>query len=81
MVGYVEDLRNLLMHSSLAERKAFIKSFVREVKVSGDEVLLSYTIPLPPQGITEDEDKVGVLSIVQNSSPSCSISRTFRAEF
>ena len=44
--SYVEDLRNLLEDSSLAERKSFIKSFVREVRVTGTEVLLSYNIPL-----------------------------------
>jgi len=44
--SYVEDLRNLLEDSSLAERKSFIKSFVREVRVTGTEVLLSYNISL-----------------------------------
>jgi len=39
---YVEDLRDLLNESSLVERKAFIRSFVKEVKVTGDEVLLTY---------------------------------------
>ncbi len=44
--NYVEDLRNLLEDSQLTERKSFIKSFVREVRVTGTEVLLSYNIPL-----------------------------------
>jgi len=44
--NYVEDLRNLLEESPLAERKSFIKSFVREVRVTGSEVLLTYNIPL-----------------------------------
>jgi len=39
-------MENLLEDSSLAERKSFIKSFVREVRVTGAEVLLSYNIPL-----------------------------------
>ena len=46
---YVDDLRNLLEESSLTERKSFIRSFVKEVKVTGDEVLLTYTMPLPPR--------------------------------
>jgi site-specific DNA recombinase len=58
----VDDLRSLLEESPLTERKAFIKSFIKEVKVTGDEVLLTYTMPLPPQGISEE--KVGVLGIV-----------------
>ena len=44
--NYVEDLRNLLEDSPLTERKSFIKSFVKEVRVTGSEVLLSYNIPL-----------------------------------
>lgn len=42
---YVDDLRNLLGESSLTERKSFIRSFVKEVKVTSDEVLLTYTMP------------------------------------
>ena len=45
---YVDDLRSLLEESTLAERKSFIRSFVKEIKVTGDEVLLTYTMPLPP---------------------------------
>ena len=64
---YVNDLRNLLSNRSLPERKAFIRSFVREVEVTGDNVLLTYTMPLAP-GETSTE-KVGVLSTVQNGGP------------
>ena len=46
VAGYVEDLRNLLQEGTLAERKSFIKSFVREIKVTGSLIELSYTIPL-----------------------------------
>ena len=45
--SHVEDLRNLLEDSSLAERKSFIKSFFREVRVTGTEVLLSYSCGIP----------------------------------
>lgn len=48
---------NLLRESSLTERRAFIRSFVKEVKVTGDEALLTYTLPLPPEGITKEEDR------------------------
>jgi site-specific DNA recombinase len=60
----VSDMRNLLNESSLAERKSFVRSFVKEVKVTGDEVLLTYTMPMLPKLITEE--KVPVLSIVHN---------------
>ncbi len=62
VAGYVADLRNLLSESPLAERKSFIKNFVKEVKVLGAEVLLTYTVPMPPKGISEE--KVRVLSSI-----------------
>ncbi len=51
---YVDDRRGLLNQSSLPERRAFIRSFVKEVKVTGDEVLLTYTMPMPPNGISQE---------------------------
>ena len=58
------DLRDLLNESSISERKTFIRSFVKEVKVTGDEALLNYTIPMLPRGVTEE--KLPVLSIVHH---------------
>jgi site-specific DNA recombinase len=52
---YVQDLRDVLSNSSLAERKSFIKSFVKEIRVTGDKALLNYAIPLPPRGLTVEE--------------------------
>jgi len=43
---YVNELRDLLTESSIAERESFIKSFVKEVVVTGDKAELKYTIPL-----------------------------------
>jgi site-specific DNA recombinase len=59
--AFVADLRQLLQEGSLGERKAFIRSFVREVKVTGDEVLLTYTMPMLPKGVSEE--KISVLCI------------------
>ena len=39
----------------MGERRAFVRSFVKEVKVTDNEVLLTYTIPIAPKGITEEE--------------------------
>ena len=64
---YVEDLRSLLSESSLVERKSFIKSFAKEARVTGNEVSLTYTIPMPPRDITKE--KVSVLPIVQYGGP------------
>ena len=52
---YVNELRDLLTESSIAERKSFIKSFVKEVVVTGDKAELKYTIPLSSDGpLAED---------------------------
>jgi site-specific DNA recombinase len=60
----VNDLRNLLTETSLAEKKSFVRSFIKEIKVTGDEVLLTYTMPLLQQKLTEE--KVPVLCIVHD---------------
>ena len=70
----VSDLRNLLSESSLAEKKSFVRSFVKEVKVTGDEVSLTYTIPMLPKGITEET--LPVLSIVHYGGRYCTVDRT-----
>jgi hypothetical protein len=57
----------LLEESTLAERKSFIRSFVKEVKVTGNEVPLTYTMPLPPEEISEE--RVGVLYFVHDGGP------------
>ena len=64
VTSYVSDLHYLLNESSLAERKSFVRSFVKEVKVTGDEVLLTYTMPMLPTGMTEE--KLPVLPIVHD---------------
>jgi len=51
---YVLDLRSLLSKGSLTERKAFIKSFVKEVQVTGKQVILSYSIPVSQKGISRE---------------------------
>jgi hypothetical protein len=52
----------MLEESSLVERKAFIQSFVKELKVTGDNVLITYSLPMLPAKVTEE--KLPVLSIV-----------------
>ena len=39
--SYVADLHNLLADTELVARKAFIRIFVKEVRVTGDEVVLN----------------------------------------
>jgi len=77
--SYVEDLRNLLEDSSLAERKSFIKSFVREVRVASSDVLLSYTIPLSAGGLSQET--LVVPPIVHDGGRSRTVGRTFTLSF
>ena len=75
----VSDLYNLLSESSLAEKKSFVRNFIKEVKVTGDEVLLTYTMPMLSKGITEE--KLSVLPIVHYGGRYCTIGRTFELAF
>jgi hypothetical protein len=59
----VDDLRELLTEGSSAERRNFIRGFVKEVKVTGNEVVLSYTMPLIPDNLAMEKE--GVLPTVQ----------------
>lgn len=61
---YVEDLRDLLKEGAFVERKSFVKSFVKEVKVTGNEVVLTYTIPVAKDGITNEKHSVSVYCTV-----------------
>ena len=79
MTSYVNDLRNLLNDSSIAERKSFIKSFVKEIVVTGDNVSLRYTIPISKNGLVEEN--LGVPHIVRYGGPRCTIDRTFSISF
>ena len=54
----VDDLHGILGEGSLAERRAFIKSFIREVKVTGKEALLTYTTPILPDTVSIKGGKV-----------------------
>ena len=47
------DLRELLNSSPICETREFIRSFVKEVKVTSDQVVLTYTMPTG-EGLTEE---------------------------
>ena len=64
---YVDDLRSLLSDGSIIERKSFIKSFVKEVKVTGNQACLTYTIPISKGGTTQEQ--IAVLPTVQHGGP------------
>ena len=60
-------LHSLLSESTLAERKSFIKSFVKEVAVTGSEALLTYNIPLSVRGLSQET--LAVPPIVHDGGP------------
>ena len=43
----------MLNDSPLCETRAFIRSFIKEIRVTGNEVVLTYTIPTA-QGLLEE---------------------------
>ena len=59
--SYVADLRNILDESGVAQRKAFLRSFVKKIVVEKEKVKLYYNLPVPPDG--RKMDTVGVLPI------------------
>ena len=54
----VDDLRELLTEGSKAERRTFIRGFVKELKVTGNEVVLNYTMPIIPDNLTMEKERV-----------------------
>ena len=56
---------NLLNRSSITERKSFIKSFIKEIKETGNDVLITYIPPLSPECCLSIEGEE-VLSIVHD---------------
>lgn len=52
--NYVADLHNLLGESTLVERESFIRNFVKEVRVTGAEALMTYTTSLPPKQLSHE---------------------------
>ena len=57
---YQKDLE--IISAPLIERRSFIRSFVKEIRIKGDSVIISYTISLTPKGTSQE--KIGVLCSV-----------------
>ncbi len=65
--GYVADFRAFLQEGTFPERKALICNFVGGIEVTGDEAVLTYTIPMPSDGVTTEA--ASVLDFVQSDPP------------
>ena len=65
--GYVADFRDFLEEGTIPECKALIRNFVEGIEVKGDEAVLTYTIPMPNDGVTSES--ASVLDFVQSGPP------------
>ena len=65
--GYVADFREFLMEGTFPERKALIRNFVQGIEVVDGEATLTYTIPMPQDGVTRES--ASVLDFVQSGPP------------
>ena len=64
---YVADFRDFLEEGTIPECKALIRNFVEGIEVNGDEAVLTYTIPMPNDGVTSES--ASVLDFVQSGPP------------
>ncbi len=58
MTGYITEMQEVLREGTLIERRAFIRSFIQEIKVKGNEALMTYSPPIPPEMIALNGDAV-----------------------
>ena len=68
IVEYVAEFRDFLKDGTIPERKALIPNFVEGIEVVGDEATLTYTVPMPSDGVTSES--ASVLDFVKSSPPS-----------
>ena len=56
--SYAEDLRSLLAETGLAEKKPFLRSFIKRIEVKETEVKLRYNLPMPTNGRGKKQTEV-----------------------
>jgi|CXWL01.1.fsa_nt_gi DNA invertase Pin-like site-specific DNA recombinase len=62
---FVEDLRETLLQGTIAQRRGFIRSFIKRIEIDYPEAKIDYTIPMP-QKIKARTSTEEVLATVQN---------------
>ncbi len=72
--GYVADFREFLQEGTFPERKALIRNFVQGIEIVEDEAVLTYTIPMPSDGVTSE--LASVLDFVQSGPPNLTVDST-----
>ncbi len=63
--AYIEDFTALLEGGTVAERRAFIRGFVKQLTVKDNVATLEYTLPMAISTFSLTEGKDGVLSFEQ----------------
>lgn len=63
----VEEFREFLRDVTMPERKVLFRNFAEGIEVKGDEVTLSYTVPMPSDGSIREPSSD--LQFVQSSPP------------
>ena len=82
IAAYAKDMRDFLNESELTERRAFIKSFVKEIVVMPGDALLRYTVPMPDDSLIPGRaaEKVAlpgpVLSTMHDGGPTWMVGST-----
>ena len=56
--GYVAGFREFLQEETFPEWKALIRNFVQGIEIMDDEAVLTYTIPMPSDGVTSESASV-----------------------
>ena len=71
---YVADFRDFLKEGTIPERKALIRNFVEGIEVMGDEATLTYTVPMPSDGVMSES--ASVLDFVKSGPPTHTVDTT-----
>ena len=72
--GYVADFGEFLLEEAFLERKVLIRKFVQGVEIVEDEAVLTYTIPMPQDGVKSES--ASVLDFIQFGGPKCTVGGT-----
>ena len=67
--AYIEDFLALLEEGTIAEKRAFVRGFVRQLTVGDGVATLEYTLLLASSTLSLIEGKDGVLSFEQYGGP------------
>jgi hypothetical protein len=58
VADYVSDLSRVLEDGSISNRRSFLRSFVKTVDREDSQVTVHYTLPIPPEHVSDDPARV-----------------------